>query len=116
LVLAKAQASGNQCIVVWPDRAVVIRHRVVARLEIGHGAYTPAREKNIVMQALDDGGRVLRPGDVREQAMTGIRAAYAALILLTVQRQCVHRDLRAPEALLKALPDAPGGVGERART
>src|SRR5437867_2444365 len=58
---------------------------------------------------------MLRPGDVREQAMTGIRAAYAALVLFAVQRQCVHCDLRAPEALLEALLDAAGGVSERAR-
>src|SRR6267142_6630678 len=56
---------------------------------------------------------MLRSGEVREQALAGIRAAYPALILLTVQCERVHRDLRTPEALLEALLEAARSVGER---
>ena len=65
----------DQRVVVRPDRAVVIRHRIVARLAARDGADAPAREELRAEQVVRDLGRALRPRDAGEQHLPGIRGA-----------------------------------------
>ena len=98
------EAQRDQRVVVRPDRAVVIGHRVVARLAHGDGADAPAGEDIGAAAARGDAPRAVRPRDAGEQAhgpALEVRTRHGRLV--AVERQRVGADLLAPERLLEAL-------------
>src|SRR5262245_3606567 len=102
------QAERNQRIVMRPDRAVVIGHRIVARFGIGDGANAPSGEELRPQQAVGYLDRPIGLGNAGEQDLTGIRAADAAGLLLAVERERVGLELLAPEACVESLRQLMG--------
>ncbi len=92
-------------VVVRPDRSVVVRHRVVARLAQGDGADPPAGEERLVGQRGGHLAGSLRADQPHRQAVPGIRGAHPALLLCAVQRQGVRGEVFAPERALEAGPE-----------
>jgi hypothetical protein len=75
-MLASKRPSNGAAIVVWPDGPIVIRHRVVARLDGGDRANPPSRKHLAADKRLSDATCSRVGGNATEQAMTRIRAAY----------------------------------------
>src|SRR5947199_338654 len=76
-------------VVVRPDRAVVVRHRVVAQLRSGDGTDAPAGEGLLVEQRASRAQGVLGAGDAREERVARVRGAHEARPLQAVQGQDV---------------------------
>src|SRR5262245_45972034 len=100
---AAREPERNQRIVVRPDRAVVVGHRVVARFRAGDGANAPAGEELRPQQPESDLDRPVGPGDAGEQDLAGIGAAHAARLLAAVERQRIGAELWAPEGGVEPL-------------
>ena len=98
----------DQRIVVRPDRAVVIGHRIVAHLAARDGADAPAREEVRSHQIGGDETRAILADHAAEQHLPGIRGAHLASPLLAVERKRVGSELLAPERLLETLGERPG--------
>ena len=86
------EPGGDQRVVVRPDRAVVIRHRVVAHFAGVDGPDAPAGKHALSQQRLGDLPRAVRLRETREQAMPGVRRADRAGTLLAIQRQRVGAE------------------------
>src|SRR6185437_16234836 len=96
------ETRGNQGIVVRPDRAVVVAHRIVSRLGRGDGAYAPSGKRRAVHQCPDHRGGALAIGKAGEQDMAGIRAPYPAGFLVAVEGEHVGPKLWIEELLVEA--------------
>ena len=108
LAAVARQPQGDQRVVVRPDRAVVVRHRVVAHLVGVEGADPPAGEGGLVEQGVGHPPGARPAGDPREQAVPRVRGPHLAPPLLAVERQGVGGDLLAPEVLLEFLAQLLG--------
>src|ERR1700761_6412658 len=97
----------DQRIVMRPDRAVMIGHRIVAGLVQRDGADAPAREEMRPQQIDRDLAGTVLADHAAEQEMPGVRRAPRARLLFAVQRQGVGAELLAPESVLKALGQVP---------
>ena len=84
-------------VVVRPHRAVVIRHRIVARLAARQRADAPAAETVAVEQRGGDAPRPLGRRDAGEQGVAGIGRAHAARTLGAVEGQRIGAEVVAPE-------------------
>src|ERR1051325_10896183 len=91
----------DQRIVVRPDRAVVIRQRIVALLALRDGADAPAGEEVRTHQVVPDLGRALLRADAGEQNLAGVRAAHAARALGAVEGERIGAEIGAPERSLE---------------
>ena len=97
------EAKADQRIVVRPDRAVVVRHRVIARLALRDRADAPAAERLAAHQRVGGTARPLRIRNAREERMAGVRGANAAGPLGAIERERIGADIRAPERLLELI-------------
>ena len=97
------EAERDQRIVVRPDRAVVIGHRIVAHFTARHGPDPPAGEEARAQQPVRDQFRAVRPRDAGEQHLAGIRGADAARLLRAVERERIGLQFLTPECRLEAL-------------
>ena len=87
------EARGDQGVVVRPDRAVVVRHRVVARLAGVDRPDAPARKQ--ASSSSESATRAARSGrgDAGEQALSGVGRANRAGALAAVERQRVGPEV-----------------------
>ncbi len=113
LVVVARGAGGDQGVVVRPDRAVVIRHRVVAQLALADRAHAPAREEMLVAEPGDDLPRAFGMRDAGEQAVPRVRGAHATGLFVAVERQRVGFDVRAPERGVEARLQRLRGFDQR---
>src|SRR3954453_19965098 len=79
----------------------MIRHRVIAGLRVCDGANSPARKESWAHKLLADLARPFRLGNAGKQNLSGIGAAHAALLLVSVEGERVAVDFRAPEARIE---------------
>src|SRR6185295_3421294 len=103
LVAIARKPERDQRVVVRPDRAVVIRHRIVARLAARDRTDAPAREEARAEQSVRDALRAIGPRDAGEQHLARVGCAHAARLLRAVERESVTFKLRAPERGLEFL-------------
>ena len=101
-------AGGDDRVVVRPDRAVVIRLRVVASLAGGNRADAPAGKRRVLHQCSADARRALGRDDPRKQAMPGIGGAHTTRALVPIESQRVCAELVAPEGVLELHPQPLG--------
>ena len=85
------QAESHEGGVVRPDRAVVIRHRVVARLALADRPDAPAREHPVAHHRVGDATGALGRRDAAHQTLPRVRRHDAARPLVAVERQRVRR-------------------------
>src|SRR5262249_58837703 len=93
----------NQRVVMWPDRAVVIGHRIIPGLAERDRANTPAGEEVRPQEINGDATGTILADHAAEQQMSRIRRAHRARPLLAVERQRIGAELLAPECFLEAL-------------
>src|SRR5918996_4086678 len=93
---------GDHRVVVWPERAVVVAHRVVAQLGRGNRPDAPAGKRGAAHQAPDDRFRPMRQRDAGEQGVPGVRCADPAGPLVAIQRQDVGTEVVVPERRVEA--------------
>ncbi len=91
------ETPGDQCVVVGPDRPVMVRKRIVRRFPFGEGANSPAGEQLGVQDGLGDPLAAEGAGDSGEQAMTGVGGSDAARPLGPVQGQRIGAQVFTPE-------------------
>src|SRR6185437_4629164 len=91
------EPQGDQRIVVRPDRAVVVGHRIVAGFALGDGANAPAREETRSQQAGRDRGRTVWLNDAGEQELACVRRADTARLLVAVEGNGVGAEIGTPE-------------------
>src|SRR5262249_30308363 len=108
LMAIAGKAERDQSVVMRPDRAVVIRHRIVARLAPGNGADAPSREELRGQQHRGDLASMLRPCDAAEQDLPGIGAAHQARRLGAIERKRVGAEIVGPEACLELRGELDG--------
>src|SRR5215471_9759768 len=84
-----------------PDRSIVIRHRIVAGLAVGHRPNAPAREELRSQQTSRDFRCAFGTRDAGEQQLAGIRTPDATWLLGAVKRESVGFQFRTPESGLK---------------
>ena len=104
-----------------PDRAVVIRERVVAGVARGHGAHAPTGPELVSHQLVDDRVDAFRRDDAAPEQMADVRAERVDLPLVAVERQrVVAAALLDPEGLVEAVTQlgclALEAIGELAVT
>src|SRR5262249_28417565 len=97
------QALRDQGVVVRPDRAVVIRHRIVARLARGYGSHPPAGKRLGAKQHLRHARSPFTIDNAGEKALACVRRSDPARLLVAVQGQGVGANVVAPERRLEAL-------------
>src|SRR6185295_3320910 len=86
----------------WPDRAVVVRERVVARVAARHRAHAPARPELLAHKLVDDRVDALPGHDPAPEQVADVRAERVDLPLLPVEREHVVAAARVrPEALVE---------------
>ncbi len=95
----------DQGIVMGPDRAVVVRKRVVTSFSGGQGADSPSAEEIGPKQSVCSSFSPLRTCDTRVQAVARVRRAYPAGPFLAVKRQGVSAKVFAPEGFLEMLAE-----------
>ena len=102
--------TGKSCrddrIVVWPDRAVVVRHRAITRFAFCHRANSPAGKGCLVQQCCHHASSSIFTGDAGEKAMTGVGGADTTRLFFSIESQGVSRKIFAPECLLKLAPES----------
>ena len=102
-VAVARHARGDQRVVVRPDRAVVIRHRVVARLPARPPCGCPSRRRSRARcSAAAIACRVLGRGDAGPQRMAGVGGGTRHGCLCAVERDRVGAELLAPEVLARS--------------
>ena len=101
------KAERDQRVVVRPDRAVVIGHRIVARLAARHGADTPAREKMRPHQVGGDEAGAVFAHHAAEQELPGVRRAHPARLFGAVERERIGAEIVTPERFLKTFGELP---------
>src|SRR5581483_2239394 len=92
-----AEAAGEDRVVVRPDRAVVVAHRVVAAAPDGERPHAEAREEVRLEDAARDERRVLRRGGPGPEHVARVRRGDAARALLAIEREDVRPELVVPE-------------------
>src|SRR5690625_2219028 len=85
-----------------PDRAIMIGHRVEARLGRCKRANTPARKRAWAHQGADQPFGALGPGNTGPEGMTRIRGTHATRALLAIERKRIAAEVLAPEGKIKA--------------
>src|SRR6202048_3714933 len=105
---AAGEPERNQRIVVRPNRAVVIGHRIIARLARGNGADAPAGEEFCSCHGLAHLAGAFGRRNAGKQHLAGIGAAHPALLFVAVERERIHSDVRAPEARVEASREIVG--------
>src|SRR5690606_11178352 len=91
----------DEGVVVRPDRTIVVRHRVVARLAGGHGPNSPARGQGFAGQCRGEPDRPARLHDSGKETVSGIRGPDPAWALVPVEGDRIGREILAPERLLE---------------
>ena len=87
-----------------PDRAVVVGHRVVARLGRGDRPDSPAGEEGGPQELLRDRRGAVFRHNAGKQQLAGVGGPHPARPLSPVERQRVGADVLAPERLFEANP------------
>ena len=100
-----SEAEADQRVVVRPDRAVVVGHRIVARFGRSDRPDAPASEEVRAQQLLSDRRRSFLRDDAGEQQLTGIGRAHSARTLPAIERERIGPDVFAPERLFEANPE-----------
>ena len=108
LQVIAGQTECDQRVIMRPDRAVVVRHWIVARFRVGNGANPPPGKKFWPQQTVGHLDGSVKPGDTGEQNLAGIGAADSAGLLVPVERQRVRAQLRTPEARVESLGELIG--------
>src|SRR5207237_592051 len=103
------QARGDQRVVVRPDRAVVVAHRVVARLPAGECPDPPAREEIRAQQTRAEETRAPGVRDAAEEEMARVRRDHLARPLVVVERQRIGPLALDPEVVVDALAKGSRG-------
>ena len=93
-----------------PDRTIVIRHRIVARLTAGYRANSPSGKGCFIGQCGRNAPRVFLRRNTREKTMTSVRRSHPAGPLAAVQRQGVCGNVFTPEDFLEPAAQALGLV------
>src|ERR1700733_10817225 len=91
----------DQGIVMRPDRAVMIRHRVITGLAARNGADAPAGEEMRPHQIGRDQARAILADNAAEEQSPGVRRPHLAWLLVAIERQRVGAEFLAPERLLE---------------
>src|SRR5262245_40991616 len=91
----------NQRIVVRPDRAVVVGHRIVTGFADRDGADAPARVEALAHQIGGNAARTILAHDPGEEKLSGIGGSHPALRLVAIERERVGAELLAPERRLE---------------
>ena len=100
---AARQAPGAEGRVVGPDRAVVVRERVVGGVPGRHRADPPARPELLAHQPARDRIDALRRDDPAPEQMADVRAERVDALLLAVERKrVVAAAVLDPELLVEA--------------
>src|ERR1051326_3502735 len=100
-----SEAERDECVVMRPDRAIVIRHRVVSLFTRVQGADAPAGKSIAPHQGSGKFAAARSRCYTAEQRVSGVRTADAARFLVTIQRQGIGRDILAPECLFESLAE-----------
>src|SRR5690625_878523 len=89
------QPQGDQRVVVWPDRTVVVGNRAVARFARGDRADPPAGKESRIQQRIGHLAGALGRRQVAEEQMSGIRTTYQAGFSGTVdcERVVAEREI-----------------------
>ena len=110
------EPQGDQRVVVRPDRAVVVRERVVAGVVLGHRPHPPPRPERLAHERVHDRVHALVRHDAAPQQMADVRAHRVDRPLVTIQRErVVAAAVLDPERLVEArlqrlrVPLEPGG-------
>src|SRR5947207_14956855 len=96
------KAERDQRVVMRPDRAVVIGHRIVAGLAQRHRADAPAGEEMRSHQIGGDLAGAVLTHHAAEQQLPGVGAADLAGLLGPIEREPIGAELLAPECFLKS--------------
>src|SRR6185437_5482677 len=96
------EADRNHRVVVRPDRAVMIRQRVIPRLALGKCSDTPTAETIPTHEVAGHAARPLRRYYAREQRMPRIRGTHPTGPFLTIERQDIRSHLLIPELSLES--------------
>ena len=99
-----AETQRNQRIVMRPNRAVMIRHRVIAGGRNRGRPHSPTGEAARAEKCLGDTARASGIGDPGQQRVPGIRGDDPTGLLGPVERQRVGRQVFAPERRLEPFP------------
>ena len=83
------QAERDQGVVVRPDAAGVVAHRVVARLAGADGADSPSGKQLGLEKAPPHFHGAIGRGDSGEETLARVRSAHPAWSFVAVQRQGV---------------------------
>ena len=94
-------AGRDQGVVVRPDAADVVAHRVVARLAGADRADSPSGKQIGLEKCPPDLHGVIGRGDSGEQTLARVRRAHPAWPFVPVQRQSVGRQVIAPERVFE---------------
>src|SRR5579883_502666 len=108
LAAVAGKAEGDQCVVMRPDRAVMVGDGIEARAILADRADAPAGEEGGRHEARRDLRRALGRRDAGEERVPGAGAGHAARLLGAVEREAVAADLLAPERCLEAAPQRLG--------
>src|SRR5919108_1421606 len=93
---------GDECIVVWPDGAVVILDRVEAPVARRHRAHAPAAVHVFAQEFLHDTSGACLVDDSTPQQLAGVRRQRVDLALLAVQGERVMATALDPEVPIEA--------------
>src|SRR5438445_13459774 len=70
----------DQGVVMWPDRSIMIRHRVVASLSGGDCANPPTGKHSFAEQSFSGQGGTFCTCHLAKQCLTSICSSYTALL------------------------------------
>src|SRR3954468_2438302 len=102
------ETGGDQTIVVWPYRAIVIGHRVVPRVGGGQRPDSPTGKHFLSHELLRDATCAIRCRNTAEQTVAGVRGSYATRTFMTVEGERIGRFVVTPESILERLTESFG--------
>src|SRR5207302_5404638 len=93
---------------VRPDRAVLIRERVISRVFLGEGADAPSAPHVRLEQPPHDPLGPVRADDAAPEEMAGVRGNCLDRLLVAAQGISVVANVLAPKVFVESLPKFSG--------
>src|SRR4029078_6712083 len=87
---------------MWPDRSVVIRHRIKTSLARSDGPNPPTGQRSFICERLRHATCMVRGRNTSEKTMTGVGRSHFTRLLSAIQRKCVCGKFGTPETLFES--------------
>src|SRR5213075_2171280 len=110
LKFVPGKSRGDEGVIVRPDRTIVIRHRIVARLAASYCPNSPSGKGCFIRQGCRNTPRMFLGSDACKQTMTSIRRSHPARTLAAVQSDGICGNIFTPEDFLEPAAQALGLV------